>query len=99
MPDMPAHALLAFHARHAGHAFLTFHAGHAGHALLHRCKNGAPCPKRPPPMASHILVAEDQADIRDLIVLNLQQAGYAVTAVPDGRAALARTRPSARTTC
>ncbi len=40
-------------------------------------------------MASHILVAEDQADIRDLIVLNLRQAGYAVTAVPDGRAALA----------
>ena len=40
-------------------------------------------------MASHILVAEDQVDIRDLIVLNLQQAGYAVTAVPDGRAALA----------
>ncbi len=40
-------------------------------------------------MASHILVAEDQADIRDLIVLNLQQAGYTVTAVADGRAALA----------
>ena len=40
-------------------------------------------------MASHILVAEDQVDIRDLIVLNLQQAGYGVTAVPDGRAALA----------
>ena len=40
-------------------------------------------------MASHILVAEDQVDIRDLIVLNLQQAGYAVTAVADGRAALA----------
>ncbi len=40
-------------------------------------------------MPSHILVAEDQADIRDLIVLNLQNAGYAVTAVPDGRAALA----------
>ena len=40
-------------------------------------------------MAPQILVAEDQADIRDLIVLNLQQAGYAVTAVPDGRAALA----------
>ena len=39
-------------------------------------------------MAHHILVAEDQADIRDLIVLNLQQAGYAVTAVADGRAAL-----------
>ena len=39
-------------------------------------------------MPSHILVAEDQADIRDLIVLNLQHAGYAVTAVADGRAAL-----------
>ena len=40
-------------------------------------------------MQSHILVAEDQVDIRDLIVLNLQQAGHAVTAVADGRAALA----------
>ena len=40
-------------------------------------------------MPSHILVAEDQVDIRDLIVLNLQQVGYAVTAVADGRAALA----------
>ena len=40
-------------------------------------------------MASHILVAEDQADIRDLIVLNLQHAGYGVTTVADGRAALA----------
>jgi DNA-binding response OmpR family regulator len=39
-------------------------------------------------MPSHILVAEDQADIRDLIVLNLQGAGYAVTAVADGQAAL-----------
>lgn len=41
-------------------------------------------------MPSHILVAEDQADIRDLIVLNLQQAGYQVQAVSDGSAALAR---------
>jgi DNA-binding response OmpR family regulator len=40
-------------------------------------------------MASHILVAEDQADIRDLIVLNLQLADYAVAAVADGPAALA----------
>ena len=40
-------------------------------------------------MPSQILVAEDQVDIRDLIVLNLQQAGHAVTAVADGRAALA----------
>ncbi len=39
-------------------------------------------------MPSHILVAEDQADIRDLIVLNLCGAGYAVTAVVDGQAAL-----------
>ena len=40
-------------------------------------------------MASRILVAEDQADIRDLIALNLQGAGYAVQAVADGSAALA----------
>jgi DNA-binding response OmpR family regulator len=36
-----------------------------------------------------ILVAEDQADIRDLIALNLQGAGYEVQSVADGRAALA----------
>ncbi len=40
-------------------------------------------------MAGTILVAEDQADIRDLIVMNLRSAGYAVSAVGDGRAALA----------
>jgi DNA-binding response OmpR family regulator len=40
-------------------------------------------------MPSHILVAEDQADIRDLIVLNLRHAGHEVTAVADGPAALA----------
>ena len=39
-------------------------------------------------MASRILVAEDQADIRDLIVLNLRHAGYEVQAVADGQAAL-----------
>jgi DNA-binding response OmpR family regulator len=38
---------------------------------------------------SRILVAEDQADIRDLIVLNLREAGHTVRAVADGRAALA----------
>jgi DNA-binding response OmpR family regulator len=37
----------------------------------------------------HVLVAEDQADIRELIVLNLRQAGYEVLAVADGQAALA----------
>jgi DNA-binding response OmpR family regulator len=39
-------------------------------------------------MGAEILVAEDQADIRDLIALNLRHAGYAVTPVADGRAAL-----------
>jgi DNA-binding response OmpR family regulator len=42
-----------------------------------------------PPAAASILVAEDQADIRDLLVLNLRNAGYAVQAVADGPAALA----------
>ena len=41
-------------------------------------------------MTHTILLAEDQADIRDLIALNLRNAGYAVTAVGDGTAALAR---------
>jgi DNA-binding response OmpR family regulator len=36
-----------------------------------------------------ILIAEDQTDIRDLLVLNLQNAGYEVTAAGDGLAALA----------
>lgn len=40
-------------------------------------------------MPASLLIAEDQADIRDLLVLNLSQAGYQVTAVADGKAALA----------
>ena len=40
-------------------------------------------------MVQTLLVAEDQADIRELLVLNLRQAGYAVMAVADGPAALA----------
>jgi DNA-binding response OmpR family regulator len=43
-----------------------------------------------------ILVAEDQADIRDLLALNLRNAGYDVTAVADGREALARQTEQAR---
>jgi DNA-binding response OmpR family regulator len=43
-----------------------------------------------------ILVAEDQADIRDLLALNLRSAGYEVTAVADGRAALERQTEQAR---
>ena len=39
-------------------------------------------------MAHTILLAEDQTDIRDLIVLNLAAAGHTVTAVADGQAAL-----------
>ena len=39
-------------------------------------------------MPSTILVAEDQADIRDLLALNLRSAGYDVHAVADGVAAL-----------
>ena len=39
-------------------------------------------------MPSTILVAEDQADIRELLVLNLRGAGYEVRAVADGLAAL-----------
>ena len=45
---------------------------------------------RPPRMPRRILVAEDQTDIRDLLVMNLRQAGYDVDAVADGQAALDR---------
>jgi DNA-binding response OmpR family regulator len=47
-------------------------------------------PSAPVPAAASILVAEDQADIRDLLVMNLRNAGYQVTAVADGSAALAQ---------
>ncbi|HZV94056.1 MAG TPA: response regulator transcription factor [Caldimonas sp.] len=40
-------------------------------------------------VAASILVAEDQADIRELLVMNLRSAGYDVSAVADGAAALA----------
>ncbi len=40
-------------------------------------------------MPATILVAEDQTDIRELIALNLRNAGYEVTTVADGPAALA----------
>jgi len=40
-------------------------------------------------MPATILVAEDQTDIRELIALNLRNAGYEVTTVNDGSAALA----------
>jgi DNA-binding response OmpR family regulator len=47
-------------------------------------------PSAPVHAAASILVAEDQADIRDLLVLNLRNAGYQVTAVADGNSALAQ---------
>jgi hypothetical protein len=53
------------------------------------CLDYRTCGPRGNPSIAHILVAEDQADIRDLLVLNLQGAGYAVQAVADGVAALA----------
>jgi len=40
-------------------------------------------------MPATVLVAEDQTDIRELLVLHLRQAGYEVTAVADGETALA----------
>jgi DNA-binding response OmpR family regulator len=40
-------------------------------------------------MPATILVAEDQTDIRELIAMNLRNAGYEVSTVADGPAALA----------
>ena len=46
-------------------------------------------------MVQHILVAEDEVDIRELLRLALSGAGYEVETAPDGGAALeqARARP------
>lgn len=41
----------------------------------------------PVPVTARILVADDDADIRELVVFKLSQAGYAVEAVKDGTAA------------
>src|ERR1700712_5400272 len=41
-------------------------------------------------MPARIRVAEDQTDIRDLLVMNLRSAGYEVSAVGDGERALAQ---------
>jgi DNA-binding response OmpR family regulator len=38
--------------------------------------------------SKRILVAEDQTDIRDVLVMNLRNAGYTVSSVADGRTAL-----------
>jgi DNA-binding response OmpR family regulator len=66
----------------AGHGQITF-ASQAG------CKARAAARDNPRTMASTILLAEDQSDIRELIAMNLRGAGYEVTAVGDGLAALA----------
>jgi DNA-binding response OmpR family regulator len=47
-------------------------------------------PIAPTHTPARILVAEDQADIRDLLAMNLRSAGYEVDAVDDGAQALAR---------
>jgi len=43
---------------------------------------------------ARILVADDDADIRLLVVMRLQHSGHEVTGVPDGRAALDACRES-----
>src|ERR1700680_2639325 len=39
-------------------------------------------------LSDHILVAEDEADIRELLSLALGGAGYSIETAPDGRVAL-----------
>ncbi|MEU9169738.1 response regulator [Streptomyces sp. NPDC048420] len=41
---------------------------------------------------AHVLIADDDADIRDLVAFKLAQSGHQVTAVEDGMAALRAAR-------
>ncbi|MDT0165588.1 response regulator [Actinotalea sp. AC32] len=61
---------------------------------MEETSQGAASPARSA-TGTHILVADDDADIRDLVAFKLTNAGYEVEAVPDGLAALesARARP------
>jgi DNA-binding response OmpR family regulator len=43
-------------------------------------------------MQHKILVVDDEADVNDMLVLNLRAAGFSVIAVEDGASALAKTR-------
>lgn len=40
------------------------------------------------PVKSHILVVDDEADVREVVQLNLRREGYAVSSAEDGAAAL-----------
>lgn len=50
-------------------------------------QTGVPMSERP-----YVLVADDDPDIRDLVVFKLGQSGYRTTAVGDGSSALERIR-------
>lgn len=44
---------------------------------------------------ARIVVADDDADIRDLVAFKLRQAGHEIVAVADGRAAIAASQETA----
>ncbi len=46
------------------------------------------------PVKSHILVVDDEADVREVVQLNLRREGYAVSTSDDGAAALEALRKS-----
>ena len=46
------------------------------------------------PVKSHILVVDDEADVREVVQLNLRREGYAVSSAEDGAAALEALRKS-----
>ena len=46
--------------------------------------------------AAHVVVIDDDADMRNVVQIILEDAGYAVTVAPDGDAALAVLQQAAR---
>jgi excisionase family DNA binding protein len=66
--------------------------GPAGAAAVTARVASEPAPRPSAPNRPHVLVADDEASIRDLLAKTLALAEYDVDAVPDGRAAIARLR-------
>ncbi|MFF4322946.1 SpoIIE family protein phosphatase [Streptomyces sp. NPDC001568] len=66
-----------------------------GGALTGTVEGSAEGPGRGPALAAHVLVADDNADMREYLIRLLRGAGYQVSTVNDGRQAIGAIRAQA----